>query len=225
MERSVRIVSTKKLQPNQRQYLLNAGLALTEANFININHKTFATNNIRKNLIFTSQNGFKAFLANIPLGEAYKNHAIFCVGQKTRDAIVHEGYTVVAFSDYAEELAATIINNYNTERFTFLSGNIRQDTLPNALKNAGVNYNEIEVYKTELTPHKMSTEANGLLFFSPSGVASFLKKNTVGTATCFCIGTTTAEALTGITTKIIVANKPTIENVIIQCINYYKDNT
>ncbi|QYJ69134.1 uroporphyrinogen-III synthase [Flavobacterium litorale] len=225
MERSVRIVSTKKLQSNQRQYLLNAGLALTEANFISVKHKTFTTNDIRKNLIFTSQNGFKAFLANIPLGGAYKNHAIFCVGQKTRNVIVSEGYTVIAFSDYAEELAATIINNYNKERFTFLSGNIRRDTLPNALKNAGVDYNEIEVYKTALTPHKMNTEANGLLFFSPSGVASFLKQNTVGTATCFCIGTTTAEALTGITKKIIVANKPTIENVIIQCINYYKDNT
>ena len=48
--------------------------------------------------------------------------------------------------------------------------------------------------------------------------------NTITTETCFCIGTTTAEALKGITENIVIANKQTMENVIIQCINYYKES-
>ncbi len=223
MERSARILATKKLQPNQRQYLLNAGLSVTEADFIGISYKPFETNSIKGNLIFTSKNGFKAFLENKE-SENYKDSKIFCVGQKTHDVIVSKGYNVVSFSDYAEELAATIINNYNKESFTFLSGSMRRDTLPEALKAAGIVFNEVEVYETVLTPHKIESAVDGLLFFSPSGVTSYLKENSITNQACFCIGTTTAQALNGITENIIVANKPSIENVIIQCINYYKDN-
>ncbi|AXG73757.1 uroporphyrinogen-III synthase [Flavobacterium arcticum] len=222
MERCARILATKKLQPNQRQYLLNAELSVTEADFIGISHKQFEVNNIKGNLIFTSQNGFKAFLEK-KKSENFKDRNIFCVGQKTRDVIVSNGYNVIAFSDYAEELATTIINNYNKESFTFLSGSMRRDTLPEALKAAGIVLNEIEVYKTVLTPHKITSGADGILFFSPSGVTSYLKENSITNEACFCIGTTTAQALNGITENIIVANKPSIENVIIQCINYYKN--
>ena len=102
---------------------------------------------------------------------------------------------------------------------------MRRDTLPEALKKAGVRCNEVEVYETVLTPHKITSPTDGLLFFSPSGVASYLRENCITNQECFCIGTTTAEALQNVTENIIVANKPSIENVIIQCINYYKDNT
>lgn len=223
MERSARILATKKLQPNQRQYLLNAGLSVTEADFIGIRYKQFETEKIKGNLIFTSQNGFKAFLENKE-SDVFKDRNVFCVGQKTHDIILSKGYNVIAFSDYAEELAATIIQDFANENFTFLSGSMRRDTLPEALKEANVSYNEIEVYETVLTPHKITSATDGLLFFSPSGVTSYLKENSITNQACFCIGTTTAEALQNVTENIIVANKPSVENVIIQCINYYKDN-
>jgi uroporphyrinogen-III synthase len=94
--------------------------------------------------------------------------------------------------------------------------------LPDALAKAKISFNEIEVYETRLTPHKINTTVDGILFFSPSGAESYLKENELNNETCFCIGTTTAEALTGITTNIVTANKPTVENVIVQAINYYK---
>ena len=224
MKQAARILATKKLQPNQRQYILNAGLSVIEADFIGIRYKQFDTENIEGNLIFTSQNGFKAFLENKER-ESFKDNKIFCVGQKTRDAIVSKGYNVVTFSDYAEELAATIIQDFANENFTFLSGSIRRDTLPEALIKSGVSFNEVEVYETVLPPHKITSVTDGLLFFSPSGVVSYLKENSITNQACFCIGTTTAEALQNITGNIIVANKPSVENVIIQCINYYKDNS
>jgi uroporphyrinogen-III synthase len=100
---------------------------------------------------------------------------------------------------------------------------MRRETLPEALANAKIDFNEIEVYKTVLSPHKINSTLNGILFYSPSGIESYLKENNIGDAVCFCIGTTTAEALKGITENIVIANKPTVENLIIQCINYYKE--
>ena len=216
-----RILSTKKLLPNQKQYLLNAGLSVVEADFISIEHNTFGTGNLRQNFIFTSTNAFKSFLANEE-ARKYVGRKIFCVGSKTKEVIEQAGFFVEAFADYAEELAQIITERYNKETFTFFSGSMRRDTLPEAMRNAGVRFNEVEVYITTLTPLEINARLDGILFFSPSGIESYLKENTITTETCFCIGTTTADALKGIAENVVVANKPTVENVIVQCINYYK---
>lgn len=218
---AIRILSTKKLQPNHKQFLLNAGLAVVEADFISIILKLFEAANIEANLIFTSTNAFKSFLKNSESAN-YKEHRIFCVGQSTAHYIEQHGFNVVATADYAIELAEIIMNGYSNERFTFFSGNLRRDTLPHELNKAKVVFNEIEVYETVLTPCEISAEINGILFYSPSGVESYLRANKITGQMCFCIGTTTAEALNVDTENVIMANKPTVENVIIQCINYYK---
>jgi uroporphyrinogen-III synthase len=220
---AIRILSTKKLLVNQKQYLLNARLAVVEADFISIQYTPFEVKDIRQNLLFTSQNAFTSFLLNEESGN-YKDKAIFCVGSKTKEAIEKAGYTVLASADYAEQLAEIIIREHSGESFTFFSGSMRRETLPQALANANIDFNEIEVYKTVLSPHTINSRLDGILFYSPSGVESYLKENNIGSAVCFCIGTTTAEALKGITENIVIANKPTLENVIIQCINYYKEN-
>jgi uroporphyrinogen-III synthase len=218
---AIRILSTRKLQPNHKQFLLNAGLAVVEADFISIKLKPFETGNIEANLIFTSTNAFKSFLMHRE-SVNYKEHRIFCVGQSTTQYIEQHGYEVEATADYAVELAEIITNGYRDERFTFFSGNLRRDTLPDALSKAEVVFNEIEVYETILTPSEIKAELNGIMFYSPSGVESFLKENEITNQMCFCIGTTTADALNEITENIVIANKPTVENLIIQCINYYK---
>ena len=95
--------------------------------------------------------------------------------------------------------------------------------LPDALKEAGIKFNEIQVYDTSLQPQKIKTAVDAILFFSPSGVESYLKENKIGDKKCFCIGTTTAEPLKEITENIIIAKQQTVENVIIQTINYYSN--
>ncbi len=128
----------------------------------------------------------------------------------------------MAYTGYASDLAEIITLIYNKESFTFFSGNLRRDTLPDALKEAGIKFNEIQVYDTSLQPQKIKTAVDALLFFSPSGVESYLKENTIKKETCFCIGETTAEALHKITKNIIIADQPTVENVIEDVINEYK---
>jgi uroporphyrinogen-III synthase len=218
---AARILSTKKLAPNQKQYLLNAGLAVVEADFIKTCKKAFANETLNHIFIFTSQNAFLSFLENEE-SKKYTTHKIFCVGSKTKEIIEQAGFRVEAYADYAEHLAEIIINSYPEESYTFFSGNMRRDTLPDALAEAGVAFNEVEVYETVLHPQKINAVIDGILFFSPSGIDSYLKLNTIDSETCFCIGTTTATALKDITNNIVISNKPTIENVIVQVINYYK---
>lgn len=218
-----RVLSTKKLLPNHRQFLLNAGLAVVEADFITVHYKPFEISTVNQNLIFTSQNAVNSFLLN-EKAKDYKGHPVFCVGSKTKEAIEKAGFSVAASAEYAEGLAEIIIAEHSGESFTFFSGSMRRDTLPDALANAGVDFNEIGIYQTILSPPNINATLDAVLFFSPSGVESYLKENLIGDAVCFCIGKTTASALEGITEKIVIANKPTIENMIVQCVGYYTKN-
>ena len=87
---------------------------------------------------------------------------------------------------------------------------------------AKINWEEIIVYETLLTSHKIEIQPNGVLFFSPSGAESYMQENRIEDEICFCIGNTTAEALKYATPNIIIANQPTIESTIIKCLEYYK---
>ncbi|MFC6097480.1 uroporphyrinogen-III synthase [Flavobacterium qiangtangense] len=222
MQESIRILSTKKLLPNQKQFLLNANFSVIEADFIEIKHKEFRINKNSSNLLFTSQNAVKSFLENEKAND-FKDNKIFCVGLKTKALLEKNGFKVVASKEYASELAEIIVNDFSKESFTFFSGNLRRETLPEAFKKANIFFEEIEVYETILAPKKINSEVNAVFFFSPSGVESYLKENKIGDKKCFCIGTTTAEALKEITKNVVIANQQTVENVIIQAINYYSN--
>ena len=225
MKQPIRILSTKKLLVNQKQFLLNANISLVEADFISINQKKVNIETINENLIFTSQNAVLSLIENLKGTETIellKKKNVFCVGMKTKVLLKENGFNVIAYTGYAADLAEIITLIYGKEKFTFFSGNLRRDTLPEALSNANVSYNEIQVYDTVLTPQKITGTFDGILFYSPSGIESYLKNNKISKQTCFCIGSTTAEALENITDNVIIANQPTVENVIIQCINFYK---
>lgn len=217
----IRVLSTKRLEPNQRQYLLNRGISVVEADFIDVSYIPFDINETKENLIFTSQNGFTGFLKGNS-GIDYKERDVFCVGNVTGEVIAGAGYNVVATTDYGTDLAEVIVNEHADKSFTFFSGSLRRDILPDALRNAGIDFNEVRVYETVLTPHQINAKLNGILFYSPSGVESYLKENSITDETCFCIGNTTAAALKSFTDKIVIATKPSIENVIVQVRNYYK---
>jgi uroporphyrinogen-III synthase len=119
-------------------------------------------------------------------------------------------------------LAEIISLIYSKESYTFFCGNLRRAILPNTLKENGITFNETEVYETNLTSKKITNKVDGILFFSPSAVESYLKLNTIKDETCFCIGETTAEALQNKKVKnIIIADKPSVENVIAEVLEYY----
>ena len=221
MSNEARILSTKKLQPNQKQFLLNAGLSVVEADFVGIENKEITLEGINDHLIFTSSNAVKAVDTH-PEVQEIRRKPCFCVGEKTAALLDEVGFTVMEIADDASSLAKIITEGYKNETFTFFCSNLRMETLPVSLKIAGIRFNEIEVYDTVLTPQEIKATVDGILFFSPSAVESYLSKNSIENETCFCIGQTTAKALEHKTQNIVIANKPSVENVIIQCINHFK---
>lgn len=232
MNNPIHILSTKVLLSHQKQALLDANFNVIEADFIKTENSNFDLKGINDNLIFSSQNAAQSILLH-PKVEELKSKKVFCVGIKTKALLEENGFNVVVYVDYASDLAEIITLIYATESYTFFSGNMRKETLPKALVAAKIKFNEIQVYETSLTPQKISTPPSGhpskgreafdgILFFSPSAIESYLKDNKIKNEICFCIGETTASALETITINIIVADQPSVENVIEDVIEEFK---
>ena len=222
MASQTNILSTKKLLPNQKQLLLDANFTVIEEDFIFVQSlRETKQSHINDNLIFSSQNAVNAVLERQDLA-VLKSKNVFSVGMKTKELLTENGFNVIVYTDYASDLVEIISLIYSKESFTFFSGNLRRDVLPNTLKKNQITFNEIQVYETDLISKKITTKLDGILFFSPSAVESYLKSNTIKNEMCFCIGGTTAEALENEKIKnIIIADKPSVENVIAEVLEYY----
>jgi len=214
------VLSTKKLTPAQRELLLNSGVGLVEKDFISIVPTEFAPQPLPQNLIFTSQNTVAIFDAHFcekrPL-----DRNIFCVGEKTAALLSEKGYAVKEITDYGSELAQLIVQRYKGEEFLFFCGRKRNPDLPETLRQHDISFRESHLYDIVFTPSKIDRIFEGVLFFSPSGVKSYCLENELSGSIAFCIGTTTAAEAEKYTSRIVLATKPTIENVIVQVIRHF----
>lgn len=219
------ILSTKILSFPQKERLLNAGISVVSYDAISIQPLAFSMDADIHNLIFSSQNAVTAFLKNI---ENRKNvdrsqFNCFCVGEKTASLLDNNGLKVIETANYGADLAEIITKNYKNDSFLFLCSNLRRDDIPNQLQEKKVNFKEIPVYTTHLNRKAFDRHFDGVLFFSPSGVESYLTSNSIGKSTAFCIGTTTASAVEKFSDTLVIANKPTIENVLVQVIKKFNN--
>lgn len=214
------ILSTKKLSKALKKKFSDAKIELVEKNFIQTKSISFKTPQLNNYLVFTSKKAVKSVLKS----EVTNVHSIscLCVGNKTKNFLEKNGFKVIESADYAEELIHIIGAKYKNNSFTFFCGNIRKNTIPNYFQENKIAYNEFVVYETKLKPHQIKKPFDGVLFFSPSGVNSFLENNSLDNKTCFCIGTTTAKALENKTKNIVITAQPTVENVITEVIKFYK---
>jgi len=215
------VLSTKILTPSQKELFLNSGLGLVEYDVLKIDFLKVKIPLDYDNYIFTSKNAVKAFLDQAEHLDMSKFNA-FCVGIKTKSLLEENGLKLSEMAENASQLAQIIVKRHKNESFVFLCGNKRRDELPEILIKNNVQYKELEVYQTKLNPRTFQRDFDGIMFFSPSGIRSYLLKNTFGNSMLFCIGKTTASEAQKHSSKIIVANKPTVENVLVQAIKHYK---
>src|SRR5690606_25845463 len=203
MNNEICILSTKKLKGNQKMFLLNAGFSVVEADFVKISLLTFQLKNTPTLLLFTSQNGVQSVL-NHPKINDLKTIPAICVGSKTAGLLEENGFRVLVWKDYAQELAPIIQEKFAQEHIAFFAGNLRRNVLPETMNQANIRFDEYLVYQNDGASVKIEAQTNGILFYSPSGIKSYLKKNTITNQTCFCIGTTTADALKDITENVVI---------------------
>ncbi|MCC4230476.1 uroporphyrinogen-III synthase [Zunongwangia profunda] len=213
------VLSTKKLTATQKHLLLGAKIGLVEYNAINIEFLPLSSNiDLAENAIITSKNAFKAIQEKIRIKKA------FVVGSKTAALLQKNDIEVAEVADNALALAKKIIVNHRDKHFIFFCGNKRREELPLQLQQHKISFEEIQVYTTSLNFAKFKQEFDGILFFSPSGVESYFRKNQIANETVFCIGTTTANSVHKYTEKSIIATQPSIENVIVQVVKKYNKN-
>ncbi len=148
-----------------------------------------------KDVIFTSANAVKAVAQSLANPPAW---GIFCISGSTKKAVQQffPGSKILGSAPYGDILADKILQRKEVSEVLFFCGSRRLDTIPQTLSNAGIAVQELVVYETTLTPVKIDSAYQGILFFSPSAVESFFQLNRLSSdTTVFAIGETTADAL------------------------------
>jgi uroporphyrinogen-III synthase len=174
-------------------------------------------------VVFTSMNAVEA------VATGQNGHTtdwnIYCIGTSTRKLVsTYFGEEHIAGSaNSAAELANLVVEQKNTSDIIFFCGDQRREELPSILRTNNMDVQEVVVYETILLPEKVEEAYHGILFFSPSAVASFFSLNQLpAQTTLFAIGNTTAEEIKKYTSnKIIVGDEPGKENLLKKTLEYF----
>ena len=221
------LLSTKILSPAQNKIIESAGIQLTEYNAIDIEFLSFNPIVDFDHFIFTSQNAVRSFLRVADHLDLSTKHSevlaksCFCVGQKTSTLLRENGYKITKTTQNSLDLAHFIVKSYKNASFLFICGNRRRAELPDMLTKYTVRYKEIIAYNTTHNTRKIPGVFNGVLFFSPSGVQSFVTLNELQGIEAFCIGETTAVEASLYTDRAVVAHKQTTESVIESALTHF----
>lgn len=150
-------------------------------------------------LIFTSVNGVSYFFGNqFKPNEDFtaKNYnKIYCVGEKTKRELRKYGFGTFKVLKNADTLSKFIIGNCQHEQFLHFCGNLAIDVLDKTLPLQNISYKKITVYRTEELYPAVPEKYHAAVFFSPSGVRSFAKLNSLEGMKIFSIGETTSGEL------------------------------
>ena len=215
------VYSTKKLSELQKETLSSA-IGIKDSDFIKMRFNRIPAKvmkNQHENVVITSQNGVEAILNSFTKDEInFKN--IFCVGRRTKKLIENRIGKVTHVSKNALKLAEYISKETEIKNVSYFCSDVRLDVLPTYLQAHDIVVNEVEVYKTMINPIKLDAEVSGVLFYSPSGIESYLEENSTDKV-AFCIGETTATEARKHFDKVEVANMPDVESVLELVNTYY----
>ncbi len=208
------LYSTKKLTDDQVMLFHNDVVSdSNDAVKISLNRisKNIVRNEIQ-NVIITSQNAIEALLTNFSAIELqFKN--IYCVGRRTKRMVEKRIGKVTHTEPNAKKLAEYLVEFIEGTEVTYFCSDLRLDDLPNILTENNITVNEVEAYQTKFDADKVEGNLDGIMFYSPSTVESFLKQNKA-TGIAFCIGETTAKVAKNYFEEVRIAKVPTVESVI-----------
>jgi len=216
------VFSTKKLTADQLQLFTNS-IQVGSEDFIKTSPSRIAPAILKtpiENVIITSQNAVESILNSAP-ADTLKFKNIYCVGRRTKRLIEARIGSVKHVASNAKKLAAHLVEFMEGLEATYFCSNRRMDELPNILSENNIVVNEVEAYSTKLVPTEIPEEVKFVLFFSPSGVESYLIKNAPDKI-AYCIGETTAAEARKHFSKVLVAKLPSVESVIKMVNENYK---
>ena len=208
------IYSTKKLT-NAQLALFNDHVIAESNDAVKINPNRLTKSVVRnefENVIITSQNAVEALLTNFSAIELqFKN--IYCVGRKTKRIVEKRIGKVKHYEQSAKALAEHMVEFMDGTEATYFCSNLRLDIIPDILSKNNIKINEIETYETKFDADKVEANLEGIMFYSPSTIQSFLKQNKAN-GIAFCIGETTATEAKKYFEDVRVAKAPLVESVV-----------
>ena len=113
----------------------------------------------------------------------------------------------------AKKLAEYLVDFIEGTEVTYFCSDLRLDDLPTILTDNNIEVNEVEAYQTKFDGEKVLDSVEGIMFYSPSTVKSFIKNNKAN-GIAFCIGETTANEARQYFKDVRIAKVPTVESVI-----------
>lgn len=230
MQNDIQILSTKKVGDSFIKFAGENNIFIDSLNFIETEESV--SDEIRNRIIelshqdiyviFTSINAVNAVGKIVTEQTKWK---IFCIEpstkKKVQETFLHA--SIAATATDAEALSQKIPEDKSVRQIIFFCGNQRRDLLPAQLKKNKIDVEELVVYKTIEKAQIVSKKYDAILFFSPSAVRSFFRKNTLNTSTkIFSIGKTTADEIKNFSNdSIIISQVPSVENLIKEVIRHF----
>ena len=204
MESRGRIISTRILPENIKEQITSAGYELIERNFIEVVKLDVEDVKIEGEVVMVSSK-------NATSGFDLRGRKVYCVGEKTKEAVEKSGGEVMRVFDSSKEMAECVgglgLNS------TFICGVRRMKSVEDTFAKSKSDLQIIETYDTELKSFTFIGGFEAALFFSPSGVESFFNSNTLE-GIAICIGETTRTEALKHMSNTLVAQKTTIESVV-----------
>jgi uroporphyrinogen-III synthase len=222
-ENNIHILSTRPLNKSLVSEAKASGITIDESSFIDTEPIQDITTQQEieqaylqsTTVVFTSMNAVDAVVAW--QDGQQPDWVIYCMGNTTKQKLKENfgDHSVVGTANNAEESDA--------DEVIFFCGEQRRDELPAILRSKGIEVQEIIVYETIHTPHKISKNYQAILFYSPSAVSSFFSNNKVPAQTIlFAIGNTTAKTIQQYCNNtIIIGKSPGKEELVRQAMEYF----
>lgn len=216
------VLSTKQLNANRIKRAKEAfGMDLVCKSFTKIKRTDFLcspfTLETYDSIAFTSANAVHYFLENMD-HKLLANKNIFALQGATREALLLKDIVPNIIAPNVDELGKRIKwkkEELNIQRMLHPIGNLTLPDLGYVVTGAGMTYQELNVYHTELNPVPVDAiPFKAILFFSPSAIDSFSMANRFSSERVYaCIGNTTFTRLQYYTdtSNAVIAKNPTPE--------------
>ncbi len=216
----MKILFTKTGIEHEVSEKLETGFSCDFKDFIaieKIKTKPFPLKN--SSLIFTSVNAVKSFFENgfqpnENFQEAHYNK-IYAVGLKTKKELRNKGFGTFKVKKHLNDLSEFILKHSQKENFIHFCGNLALDILDKALPLQNISYKKVVLYNTKILYPEIHEKYEAVVFFSPSGVRSFAKFNSLENLKIFSIGQTTEKELRKFTqSKIFTSKESNLEDLL-----------
>lgn len=226
--KTIQIISARTLSADIKKAALTDGISINDFDFLIFGYEISKYNIdiIEQNttpFVFTSKHAINS-IANLLQNNTIqlKNKTCFAISGTTSALATQNGFEVLdeAVDSFtlAKKISATI-----ESKILHCTTKIRLDDLSNTLRFHNILVNEIEVYQKKMNSIILNEPYDGIMFFSPSQVDSFLQHNKLlNNIPAFCIGNTTAKYLQNKNhNNCITATKPSIESMLEAINNYF----